>query len=247
MVQKQHPTSLVVGAGEIGKGLYEVLHDAHGESVFIRDVEPKSGLPKHVDYLHITFPYSQRFEEYVNTYISFYNPSIVIIHSTVPIGTTSRISHPKTVHSPVRGKHPNLANSIRTFVKFIGGEKEVANKVAEYFINAKIKTIVFDKSQTTEMLKIISTTLYGWQIIACKEVARICDKYNLNFEEVYTVANKTYNEGYEELGMGHYRKPYLRPMEGKIGGHCVVPNCDLLEDVFTQLVKDFDKIYENEI
>lgn len=237
-------TSLIVGNGEIGSGLFKVLDDAYGDRVFIRDIGDPEWTHREFDYLHITIPYSKEFKTIVKAYIKLYKPSIVVIHSTVKPGTTKRISR-RAIHSPIRGKHPLLAESIKTFVKFIGYDdnEPLANEMAEYFIEAGIPTITMEDTKTTELLKIVSTTLYGWQIVAAKEVNRLCDKYGVNFENVYSVANQTYNDGYEKLGMGQFRKPSLAPTPGKIGGHCVVPNTRLINDFFTDLVKSCDKTY----
>ena len=247
MVQGNSPTSIIIGAGEIGKGLYEVLEDTYGESVFIRDTEHKAGLPKKVDFMHIAFPYSRKFLEYVNTYINIYNPGIVVVHSTVPVGTTDKIKTVPAVHSPVRGKHPRLADSIRTFVKFVGGPRDIAAQVADYFIAANIKTTLCESTRSTELGKILSTTQYGWDIIQMKEIHRICKEHEVPFSEAYTLFNKTYNDGYEEMGIGEYKRSILQYMPNKIGGHCVVQNTALLDDIFTQFVKDFNQVYEHEV
>ena len=135
---------------------------------------------------------------------------------------------------------------IRTFVKFIGGNIHTCNEIAEYFINAKVATIVCKDANTTELGKIVSTTQYGWDIIQMKEIYRLCAQYNVPFSEVYTLFNETYNKGYEAMDMGQYKRSILKYMPGEIGGHCVVNNSTLLDDIFTQMVKDFNGIYENE-
>lgn len=244
-------TSLIIGAGEVGKGLYEVLHGVYGENVRIRDVEePVEPLPK-IDYVHICIPFTDRssFKKIVKTYVRQYQPEIVVIHSTVPPGTT-RSFGPSFVHSPIRGKHPDLANGIRTFTKFIGSVVPdlttgdvPANKIAAYFIGANIPTMVFSKSETTELGKIMETTQYGWFIALSKEIKKLCELKGLDFTEVYTLQNQTYNEGYAKLGMSHYCRPILSPIDGPIGGHCVVPNAKLLKDSTTKLVTTFNKKY----
>src|SRR5438105_11893023 len=45
-------------------------------------------------------------------YITIWQPEHIAIWSTLPIGTTRQVSD-KAVHTPVTGKHPNLADSIR--------------------------------------------------------------------------------------------------------------------------------------
>jgi len=116
---KGTPTSLIVGYGEIGRGIFEVLNDAYEGFVFKRDIEePKEEIPK-IDYLHICIPYSEKFVDIVKEYERKYDPKYTIIHSTVAPGTTRQLGH-HAMHSPVRGKHPDLAGGVRTFIKSIG-------------------------------------------------------------------------------------------------------------------------------
>lgn len=242
------PTSLIVGAGEVGKGLFEVLHEAYPGKVFIRDIDEPEGLPP-IQYLHLCFPFTTRaqFRKQAKKYMRQYKPEIVIIHSTVAVGTTRSLGL-SAVHSPIRGKHPNLAEGIRTFVKFIGSvgtDKEMANRVAQYFINADIATQVFDKSETTELGKLLETTQYGWFIVLMKEIKRVCREKDLNFTEVYAVHNQTYNQGYAKLGEEKYMRPILVPMPGPIGGHCVVPNVRILRDPITKIIRQYERKYVN--
>jgi hypothetical protein len=44
---------------------------------------------------------------------------------------------------------------------------------------------------------------------------------------------KNYNKGYKKLGCEIYNRPNLKPPEDKkIGGHCVIPNSELLYKSF---------------
>ena len=162
-----------------------------------------------------------------------YKPEIVIIHSTVPVGITRKISK-FSVHSPIRGIHPYLESGIKTFTKYFGGFK--AKEAAKIFSDIGIKTKIFKNSETTELIKILDTTYYGWNIIFNKEVKKICDKYKLDFNEVYTIPNKDYNEGYAKLGMPYVIRPVLKYMPGKIGGHCIVPNCHFINSWITKTI-----------
>lgn len=212
--------AIIVGNGEVGKSLYEVLKDHH--EIAIRGIEEVK-LPE-TEILNICFPYvnAREFKKYVRRYQKMYRPLVTIIHSTVPVGTCRKL---KAVHSPIHGKHPHLAEGIRTFVKYVGGGDPLAVK---FLKDAGIKTKVVGLEES-ELSKILCTTNYGWQIIFMKEVKRICDELKLNFDEVYGW-NKYYNEGYEALGMGQFHRPVLAYTEGKIGGHCVIPNCKFLYD-----------------
>ncbi|MDD5689914.1 MAG: hypothetical protein PHQ76_06565 [Caldisericia bacterium] len=225
--------SLIIGKGEVGSALFKVLKKHY--PTFIRD--KKDLKVDNIEVIHICFPYSKNFIKDVKKYQKEYKPKYTIIHSTVPVGTSRKL---KAYHSPVRGVHPNLEKGIKTFVKYLAPDNK---ELKRYFKKAGIKVKTFNKQETTELAKILDTTYYGWNIVFCKEVKRICDKYGLNFNDVYTEFNKTYNEGYIKLGKKNVVRPVLKPIEGKIGGHCIIQNCFLLKDKITKLILNFNKRY----
>jgi len=227
---------LVIGAGEVGKSLFGILKARY--SVAIKDKsDPVKGSFK---VLHIAYPNSKKFVTVTKKYIKKYNPELVVIHSTIPVGTTRKIAS-FVVHSPVCGVHPKLEKGIKTFVKYFGGRD--AKEAAVYFSQLGIKTQIFEKPETTELLKILDTTYYAWNVVFCKETKRICDALGLDFNEVYTIANSDYNEGYKKLKMAQVTRPVLKPVNGKIGGHCLIPNCHLLKDWLTETIKKRNKLY----
>lgn len=93
-------------------------------------------------------------------------------------------------------------------------------------------------------MKLYCTTLYGLNIIAEKEMWDFCKKHKLDFDIVYTDCNITYNEGYKKLGLSKFSKYVLEHKDGKIGGHCVIPNCELLNtDIAKFIVKQNKKLH----
>lgn len=236
MKKENNQQHLIIGAGEVGKSLYNVLKPHY--SVTLRDVD---GHTKGTfEILHICYPYIDNFIETTKGYIKKYNSELVIIHSTVPVGTTRKIAQ-FAVHSPIRGVHPNLEDSIKVFVKYFGGQN--AEKASRYFSDINIETKAFDKSETTELSKILSTTYYAWNVLFAKEVKRICDEFGLDFDDVYTVPNQDYNKGYTKLGLERVVRPVLKYVPGSIGGHCLIPNCEFLDDWITDIIKDRNKEY----
>lgn len=219
----QQNRSVIIGAGEVGESLFHVLEQYQPE---LHD--PIKNLYAFADggtdYLHICFAYSPNFIEDVKKYQEQFKPTYTIIHSTVPVGTSRAVS---AIHSPIRGIHPNLEDGIRTFVKFIGGQQ--SSLVADYFRRAGLKVYLFDAQETTEAMKLFDTEYYRHCIEFAKEVKTYCDEHALNFHEVYTLANQTYNEGYTLLGHSEFVRPVLQPIMTPIGGHCVMPNKVLLE------------------
>jgi hypothetical protein len=212
---------LIIGNGEVGKSLYSIFKRYYETEIIDKDCTPSTEEP---EILHICFPYSEEFEDEVKKYQARFQPNYTVIHSTVPIGTSRRL---KALHSPIRGLHPNLEGGILTFDKFIGGEDSSA--IADYFRRAGIKIHIYEKQETTELLKLLDTEYYRVCIEFCHKARDLCKKFELSFSEVYTLPNITYNEGYKKLDYDCYIRPVLQPIEGVIKGHCVMPNKILLE------------------
>lgn len=217
---------LVVGLGEVGSAVKEVFNaDGYDRDKRIYDYQLKQ-----YDFFHVCVPYKD-FKQFSWAIESMHmdhgkHDTIIIIHSTVPIGTTEKIQN--AVHSPVRGVHPDLAPSIRTFVKFIGGER--AEEVKEEFEKFGLRCITTPNARNTEAMKLWSTTQHGLAILLEKFIHAFCKRLGLDFYIVYTQANKTYNEGYAKMGKPQFCRPVLEQVDGKIGGHCIVPNAKLLNN-----------------
>ena len=213
---------LVIGRGEVGRSVAAVFDC---EAI---DKDYDGGLTD-FDCIHICFPYSKSFHGDVEIYRDLFDAKYIIIHSTVPIGTTNKIVG--AVHSPIRGVHPHLAESIEVFVKYIGYNDEyTGDAVYDEFEEYGIEPVLIEDSNNTEAGKLLSTTYYGWNIMFEKWVYEYCEKNNLDFDTVYTHFNNTYNIGYERMDMIDVTRPVLNHNDGPIGGHCIIPNCEILRD-----------------
>jgi len=217
----------VIGAGQVGSAIAQVLATRH--SVHLRDVQ-KTGTDR-ADVLHICFPYSIGFEADVQSYRRDYDPDLVIVHSTVPIGTSESLG---AIHSPVRGRHPLLAEGVRVFVKFFGGPR--AAEAAAFFAFCGIDVRIVPDARTTEAGKLWEVAQYGIQIVIEKQIHEFCARLDLDFDVVYTEFAKTYNRGYESLDEPHFRRPVLTHIPGPIGGHCVLPVSAMIEHPLADLV-----------
>ena len=227
----------IIGYGEIGSSL-EKCYLGKNFDVRIRDIVRDDGL-ENCDFLNICIPYKdESFIDIVTYYIKNLNPSITIIHSTVIPGTTLKIieksGNSNIVHSPVRGVHPKLYEGLKTFVKYIGSESySLSVSISKHFDELGIKHEIIPSSKSTELAKILCTTYYGLCIAWHDEVNNLCKEHDVLFENVMTKWNTSYNEGYEKLGMKHVNRPVLYPpVDGKIGGHCVIPNTELCKTFF---------------
>lgn len=230
--------TLIVGKGEVGSSLFKVLSETY--ETYIKDVEPLA--LEGVEVLNVCFPYSKNFIKIVKSYQKEYKPRLTIIHSTVPPGTTRKL---KAVHSPIHGRHPNLAEGIKTFVKYVGGDSlpDTLEAVA-YLKNAGISAMLVPNPETSELSKIYCTTQYGLDIIAMREIKEACEHYGADFEFAYRLWNQFYSEGYAKLGFPQFRRYSLDYTPGKIGGHCVVNNAKILKKkskIARMILKENDK------
>jgi len=234
---KSSSTSLIIGFGEIGQSLYEVLKNHY--FLEVSDITIKSEpLSRDVDVMHICFPFSEdpkKFIGWVKQYQKKYNPKYTVIHSTVPLGITRKCN---AFFSPCRGIHPFLEKSLTTFVKYLAPKN---NYLKKYFEKAGIKIELVAKPKTLEAMKLYCTTIYGLNIIAEKEIYNFCKKHGLDYKIVYEDCNRTYNDGYEKLGFPQFKKYLLKHYTGKIGGHCIVPNCKLLNTPVANFILKNDK------
>ena len=228
--------TIIIGGGQIGNSLFNILskeyevdiYDAENRQSYIEELQA-SGV---YDIMHICFPYSSDFIKWVRKYKMLFNPKYVVIHSTVPMGTSEELG---AVHSPCMGIHPHLEKSMLTFTKYLSGPD--ADMVSDYFRRAGMTVYVLDKQSSTELIKVLSTTLYGVCIEYTKEVKRLCEHYGVPFE-LWTLWTENYNKGYGKLNHPEYARPNLVPNMNKIGGHCILPNKEFIDNKFTRLLKE---------
>lgn len=220
----------ILGLGQVGNSIKELCQSKY--TVVSRDLnldEFRTSPP--IDILHVCIPYSNEFDRIVVNTIAETHPALVIIDATVAPGTTQRIhevSKTAIAHCPTLGKHPDLTKYQKIFKKPVGAIDEATyKKVAEHFAQLGVKTIQFDSPLEAELAKILDTTYYAWNIFFEKWVYEICRTTRANFDQVYIKFNTIYNDGYATT-LANVRRPVLEHRPGPIGGHCVVPNLEIL-------------------
>ena len=215
--------SAVIGLGETGRPLFEILQKYYGEDVIGFDIKDSIIMTDFLecDVLNICIPYSSSFINIVAEYQRVWKPSLTIIHSTVPIGTTSKIKN--AVHSPILGKHDQMYEDIKNFRKWIGGP--LADEARNYLQAAGLWCMTVPTSEETEALKLMCLATYGMSIAMAQYRKEVCDKYGFSYNDVIEW-DKNYNQGVASW----LRRPILTPPEGKISGHCVVQNTKILNE-----------------
>lgn len=210
---------VVVGLGEVGRPLLALLSD-HLNVTGI-DIEPPSGEIGKVDVLHVCYPFEIKdFIGETARYIDLFKPALTIINSTVAVGTTRAVAErtgAAIAHSPVRGKHIRMLDELRTYTKFVGGMNPADGKnAARHFESAGLKTKILSSPEASELAKLTETTYFGLMIAWAQELERYCDQGNVGYEEIISF--------YDEIAFF----PKTKYFPGVIGGHCVMPNIEIL-------------------
>lgn len=219
---------LVVGAGEVGTAVAAVLSRAHPTT--LRDVEPVEAT---ADVLDVCIPWSSDFVDIVDAYTVAHSARLVVVHSTVPVGTCDQAGW---VHSPVRGRHPHLEEGVQKFVKHFGGSG--AEEAALDWKKAGVPTAVHPRAAECEAGKLWELAQFGLQVRVEKAIHAWCEQQGLDPEVVYTSFAHTYNQGYEQLGEHWATRPVLKHQPGDIGGHCVLPMSRLLDHPIAEIVRE---------
>ena len=217
---------LVVGFGQIGKSMYNVIDASEKYNLFKKDKEELE-INDSIDVMHVCIPFFDDFVSVAAGYIQKYKPKLTIINSTVKPGITNKIfekTNKLIVHSPVRGRHPNLEEGILKFVKFIGPTSSEAGKLAlAHFESIGVKAEVLNSAVDTELGKLLSTTYYAINIAFHQDMDRICSHYGADFKEAVARFNETCTMDIEHK----VPRPVMFP--GFIGGHCLMPNIKILK------------------
>jgi UDP-N-acetyl-D-mannosaminuronate dehydrogenase len=210
---------IVVGQGEIGQPLRKILSRTyHCIGVDIKPVEVAAPCST----MHICYPY--QIPDFVGTtvaYILKYKPELTIINSTVVPGTTRQIyeaSGAKVAYSPARGKHARMEEDLLRYTKFVAGIDDVSSMTAlEHLATAGFRTDRFRTPEIAELAKLIETTWLGILIGWAQEVERFAESHGASFEEVNAFITEV-----------DFLPSHIFP--GSIGGHCVMPNIELLQE-----------------
>lgn len=235
----------ILGYGELGKAI-KALYKGKPFNVYIQDKDTQQCFNGKLDILNVCIPYDKKFIKTVSDIIEEFKPSLTIIHSTVLPGTTKKIQqHHKdyVVHSPVRGNHPNLDKALYKFVKYIGSDTYKGYCIANTHLTfLGLQTKRLNDSMSTEMAKILCTSYYGMCIAWHGLVDKLCDRHGLNFSDIITEWNTSYNDGYRNMNEHQFIRPVLYSPKKKITGHCVIPNAKLLSKFTSSpLVKEILK------
>jgi len=249
---------LVVGLGEVGRALYEILKECSEFIVYGWDIDEEKvrsigqrSLPDRIDIMHICYPCFDQDEFIKSTleYMRRFKPKLTIINSTIPPGTTEAIYKEsggmRIAHSPIRGMHKTLETmkkDIRSWIKYIGGADQKSAELArKHFETVGLKTKVLGKPVETELAKLLNTTYRALLIAWFQEMHRIARHFKADFTAVVDFIEDTHRRRLD--------RPIMFP--DVIGGHCLIPNAKLLlesyDSEFIRLILESNEKRKDEV
>jgi UDP-glucose 6-dehydrogenase len=211
--------TLVVGLGEVGGAIASILDRT--DPVLRHDIE-RIEITAPIGVMHFCIPFQTptQFHRAALSYIGRFTPALTIIHSTVLPGTTRSIadeSGAAIAYSPVRGKHIRMAEDLLHYAKFVAAPRDAdAEHAEEHLKRAGMKTRRIAQVETLELAKLAETTYFGVCIAFAQELNRYADRVGADYAEAI--------EFFDEVTF----LPRERYYPGYIGGHCVMPNIQLL-------------------
>ena len=132
--------------------------------------------------------------------------------------------------------HRRFLEDIKKYTKFIATDDTSAvPKIKSDLEQRSQKIDWMPTTKTAELAKIlVDTTYYGWLINYAQITKMICEKEDVDFDEMWRFSD----EIHENLG----NRPKMYP--GITGGHCVIPNLNLIENENLDIIKKINELYE---
>tara|TARA_B100000212_G_C27359131_1_gene527343 strand:+ start:495 stop:1703 length:1209 start_codon:yes stop_codon:yes gene_type:complete len=147
--------------------------------------------------------------------------NLVILESTSPVGTSSKVAKIISENSNLNEEEINVAycpervlpgNIIYELInndRVIGGLTEKASEMAKNLYETFCKgKLLITNAKTAELIKLTENSFRDVNLAFANELSMICSQYNINTKELITLANF------------HPRVNILNPGCG-VGGHCI--------------------------
>lgn len=249
----QFKKNVVTGLGEIGKPILQLLskqtiavgYDINKKLMdrkkFEKYTENKTSI------LHICIPYTKLFFSNVILLNKKFHPEIIVIHSTVSPYTTKQLQDKLSIpiiYSAIRGVHKRMLYDLKRYTKFfsIYSKNQKSNLAAKSYSKLMskcgVKTKRMSNPLTLELAKIVCDTSYlGWLVNYAQISSMIAKEYRVDYDEMWLFA--------DEIQKYIGNRPKMYP--GFIGGHCVLPNLELIHNQTLDLIKTMNDEFGKKI
>lgn len=245
--------NVVAGLGEIGAPILQLISKVIPTVGY--DLNPKLIDKKKSEkyerfdtsFLHICIPYTNEFVKNVVSLYKKFEPECIVIHSTISPNTTNKLQKLLSIpiiYSATRGVHKRMLYDLKRYVKFYAIESDApkanwaALTYAKMMKKCGVKTKRMSTPLTLELAKIVvDTSYYGWLINYAQLSNMIAIQNNVDYDEMWSFSD----EIHKFLG----NRPKMFP--GFIGGHCVIPNLDLIHNQTLDLIKEINDSYVKKV
>lgn len=244
---------IVAGLGEIGVPTLQLLAKAKpavGYDIrkdLMDDKKFSLFADLETDFLHVCIPFTKQFISNVIALTKQFHPKGVVIHSTIEPNTTKKLQQKLSIpviYSATRGVHRRMLYDMKRYTKFYAIEKDAPNlkwatiTYEKTLLKCGVRTKRMTSPITLELAKIIcDTSYYGWLISYAQLSNMIAISNKVNYDEMWSFAD----EIHKFLG----NRPKMYP--GIIGGHCVLPNLDLINNETLNFIKILNNKYMKKI
>jgi len=244
---------VVVGLGEIGNPILKILSKKNIVVGFDlnRDLMDKIKFEKYknleTSFLHIAIPVTDKLITNILKLYKKFLPECIIIHSTIKPGTTEKLQKKipiPVIYSATRGVHNRMIYDLKRYTKFFvistnaPRSKWALSRYVKVMKDCGIKTKKMSNPETLELAKIICDTSYlGWLVNYAQLSNMIAIQYGIDYDEMWSFSD----EIHRNLG----NRPKMYP--GYIGGHCVIPNLELINNQTLDMIKKMNTSYSKKI
>ena len=244
---------VVVGLGEIGNPILKLFsktsntigYDINPKLMNKQKFEKNSKLP--TNFVHICIPFSSKFTSNVESIYKKFTPKCIVIHSTISPYTTQKIQKKldiPVIYSATRGVHKRMLYDLKRYSKFFAVEpgapnaKQAISRYTTLLKKSGVKPVKLSNPLTLELAKIVcDTSYYGWLINYAQLSNLIAIKHKVDYDEMWSFTD----EIHKFLG----NRPKMFP--GFIGGHCVIPNLELIDDKSLWQIDKINNLYYKKV
>ncbi len=245
--------NVVCGLGEIGtpilklisKNIIAVGYDVNQKLIDKKKYEKYANLK--TSFLHICIPFTTKFSSNVISLCNKFKPECIVIHSTVSPYTTKKLQEKlpiPIIYSATRGIHKRMFHDLKKYTKFFATDKKIqkakwaASEYTKLMKKCGVKTKKMSTPVTLELAKIVvDTSYYGWLINYAQLSNILAIQHKVNYDEMWSFSD----EIQKFLG----NRPKLYP--GFIGGHCVIPNLELIKDKNLDQINEINDFYVKKV
>ena len=240
---------VLAGLGEIGMPLLQIIskvipavgYDINHNLIDKNKFDKYKNLE--TSFLHICIPFTKNFSANVIALYRKFKPECIVIHSTVSPNITKKLQALlpiPVIYSATRGVHKRMVYDLKRYTKFYAIEPNApmaswaSSTFSRVMKKCGIKTKKMSSPVTLELAKIVvDTSYYGWLINYAQLSNMIAIENKVDYDEMWSFAD----EIHKFLG----NRPKMFP--GFIGGHCILPNLDLIKDDTLNLIKEINSDY----